>query len=95
MVKAYVVPRGGVAALGGAEGEAALDWDFPHENGTFTLFCDSGISTDLWTISPGASCVPANALPSIAQSPPKRPATATASRIRPSAADPPNPANQT
>lgn len=20
------------------EGEAALDWDFPHENGTFTLF---------------------------------------------------------
>ena len=39
--------------------------------GTLTVFCDSGSTTDLCTISPGASSVPANALPSIAQSPPK------------------------
>src|SRR5919201_287 len=32
-------------------------------NGTLTVFCASGSSTDLCTISPGASSVPANALP--------------------------------
>ena len=39
-------------------------------NGTFTIFCDSGSRTDLCTTSPGVSSVPANALPSITESPP-------------------------
>ena len=39
-------------------------------NGTCTIFCDSGISTGFSTMSPGVSCVPANALPSITVSPP-------------------------
>ncbi len=39
-------------------------------NGTLTVFCDSGSTTDLCTISPGVSSVPANALPSMTTSPP-------------------------
>src|SRR5918996_846905 len=39
-------------------------------NGTLTGFCSSGRSTALDTISPGASAVPARALPSMTQSAP-------------------------
>ena len=40
-------------------------------NGTLTVLCDSGSTTDFCTISPGVSSVPANMLPSITVSPPK------------------------
>ena len=52
-------------------------------NGTFTVFCDSGSSTDFCTMSPGVSRVPANALPSITVSPPN----SSASTIAPSRLD--------
>ena len=41
-------------------------------NGTFTVLCDSGMTTGFCTVSPGVSLVPASALPSMTVSPPKR-----------------------
>ena len=56
-------------------------------NGTFTVLCDSGMTTGFCTVSPGVSIVPASALPSITVSPPKSSACTTApSRLMPPSA---------